>query len=196
MIVEHEPLRVMVYRDWLKAEGARKIVDVSTGAEAFQITQNWKPDLILLDFQLPDTNAFELCGQWRQAGKAFKIVIASGMATNVAFGLAAAEYGVLGYLALPVGPEELYLTIQDVLLFGRCSPSDREQLVRQKAVYEQELAASYAQKLKAISDARELGTDQKSQHSSPLMKGLGRVAEEISKKVGSDFLLKLLSRLL
>ena len=60
LVVDDEPdiLSVIAFR--LKKSGY-EIVTAGDGKETLDLMQNWKPDLILLDIQLPVMDGYEVC---------------------------------------------------------------------------------------------------------------------------------------
>src|SRR5437870_618258 len=61
-------------RDTLGAQGY--VADwVTTGAEALAVAEAERPDVVLLDLQLPDIDGVEVCRRLRAAGTARTIVM-------------------------------------------------------------------------------------------------------------------------
>lgn len=58
LIVEDEESQRLLYQVELEQEGF-SIKTAATTAEADRIIDQWKPDLIIVDIQLPDTNGIE-----------------------------------------------------------------------------------------------------------------------------------------
>lgn len=67
LVVENEPAIREVLRDFLSTEGA-SIVAVETGAAALQACASVKPDIVIVDFVLPDTTGARLIDALRAAG--------------------------------------------------------------------------------------------------------------------------------
>jgi two-component system, cell cycle response regulator DivK len=59
LIVEDNDLNLKLFRDLLGANGYRTI-ETKEGLEAVQITRNQRPDLILMDIQLPEISGLEV----------------------------------------------------------------------------------------------------------------------------------------
>jgi two-component system, cell cycle response regulator DivK len=59
LIVEDNELNAKLFRDLLTSKGHR-ILETREGLEAIRIAQTEKPDLILMDIQLPEISGFEL----------------------------------------------------------------------------------------------------------------------------------------
>lgn len=59
LIVEDNDLNLKLFRDLLGANGYNTI-ETKEGLEAVEITRNQKPDLILMDIQLPEISGLEV----------------------------------------------------------------------------------------------------------------------------------------
>ncbi len=109
------PIRQMV-RITLSTQGWT-ILEAKNGAEALELAQREKPDLILLDVDMgPGPNGFEVCQKLKaDAGtKDIPVVIltAHESESDRAIGFAA---GAEQYLTKPFGPLELIDTIRGIL---------------------------------------------------------------------------------
>ncbi|MDJ0614992.1 MAG: response regulator [Rhizobiaceae bacterium] len=59
LIVEDNELNMKLFNDLLEAKGYN-IVQTSNGMEALDLARNHKPDLILMDIQLPEVSGLEV----------------------------------------------------------------------------------------------------------------------------------------
>jgi two-component system cell cycle response regulator DivK len=59
LIVEDHPLNLKLLRDLLEAHGYRTL-ETGDGLEALNLARQFRPDLILMDLQLPDVSGLEL----------------------------------------------------------------------------------------------------------------------------------------
>lgn len=59
LIVEDNELNAKLFRDLLLSRGHR-ILETREGMEAIRLARTEKPDLILMDIQLPEISGFEL----------------------------------------------------------------------------------------------------------------------------------------
>jgi PAS domain S-box-containing protein len=94
-----------------------RVREASSGAEALQIAEAEKPDLVLLDVNLPDINGFEVCRRLKAGPATARIPVLHVTASyarvpDMAKGL---ESGAESYLTEPVEPEVLVATIRAVL---------------------------------------------------------------------------------
>lgn len=76
---EHEILEL--FRDALARDGRYRVETASTGYEAGMLTESFKPDLIVLDYMLPDVNGNIVCERIRAHPdmKSTKIILISGV---------------------------------------------------------------------------------------------------------------------
>ncbi|MGB5960059.1 MAG: response regulator [Coleofasciculaceae cyanobacterium] len=93
------------------------VQEAATGTEALEMAISWRPDLIILDVQLPDINGFEVCGRLKANPVTAGIPVLHLSATFVegkdkAEGL---DSGADGYLAQPVEAIELIATVKALL---------------------------------------------------------------------------------
>jgi excisionase family DNA binding protein len=81
LVVDDDPEIVELFVDVLERDGRFEVKTASTGYDAGMITQEFNPDLIILDYMLPDVNGNVVC-QTIRAKPEFeqtKIIIVSGV---------------------------------------------------------------------------------------------------------------------
>jgi DNA-binding response OmpR family regulator len=74
LIIEDEPHIVLGLTDALEFEGF-SVVSAGTGSAGVQLARNEKPQAILLDLMLPDTNGFKVCEELRRWDAFIPIII-------------------------------------------------------------------------------------------------------------------------
>jgi DNA-binding response OmpR family regulator len=81
LVVDDDPEIVELFVDVLERDGRFEVKTASTGYDAGMITQEFNPDLIILDYMLPDINGNVVCKTIRQKPEFehTKIVIVSGV---------------------------------------------------------------------------------------------------------------------
>ena len=81
LVVDDDPEIVELFVDVLERDGRFEVKTASTGYDAGMITQEFGPDLILLDYMLPDINGSVVCASIRSKPEFehTKIVIVSGV---------------------------------------------------------------------------------------------------------------------
>jgi DNA-binding NarL/FixJ family response regulator len=77
LIVDDHPSFRATARALLEAEGFSVVDEAADGAEALAKTKELRPDLVLLDVQLPDIDGFEVARRLRENGSAPAIVLVS-----------------------------------------------------------------------------------------------------------------------
>jgi len=81
LVVDDDPAIVELFVDVLSRDGRFDIKTASTGYDAGMITQEFNPDLIILDYMLPDVNGNVVCKTIRSKPEfeRTKIIIVSGV---------------------------------------------------------------------------------------------------------------------
>ncbi|MCD0472296.1 LytTR family DNA-binding domain-containing protein [Flavobacterium sp. JAS] len=110
VIIEDEPA-IRKELEWLVLQEESLKLEAITGSvkESLQIIENIKPDLVLMDIQLTDGNAFDILNQIQEPG--FHIIFIT--AYNH-FAIKAIKYGALDYLLKPIDGNEFSIAIQKV----------------------------------------------------------------------------------
>ncbi|TXK85191.1 response regulator [Paenibacillus sp. N3.4] len=90
--------------------GIEVVGQAGNGKEALRLIDLKKPDIILLDLQMPEMDGLTLARQLRQADPFLKIIVLSGY-DDFAYAQAALELGVMKYLLKPAGDEEILKTV-------------------------------------------------------------------------------------
>jgi RNA polymerase sigma factor (sigma-70 family) len=72
--IEDEPFFIDLVRDILEERGYR-VISAMTAAEGLRLLEENKPDLLILDFNLPDGDGYEICKQLRQEERWQKLPI-------------------------------------------------------------------------------------------------------------------------
>lgn len=81
LVVDDDPAIVEILQDVLERDGRFDVKATSTGYEAGILTQSFNPDLLLLDYLLPDINGNIVCKTIREnaAFANMKIIFVSGV---------------------------------------------------------------------------------------------------------------------
>ncbi|HHH31428.1 MAG TPA: response regulator transcription factor, partial [Polyangiaceae bacterium] len=74
LIVEDEPQIVLGLTDALTFEGF-EVVSADTGKGGMAMARTFKPDAVILDLMLPDTNGFVVCEQLRRENRFIPIIM-------------------------------------------------------------------------------------------------------------------------
>lgn len=90
-----------------------EIREAQNGAEALEILDNWKADILLTDIQMPVMGGLELIDRVSQKSPDIRIIIFSNYA-EFEYAKAALHFGVENYILKPVIPSELESTLRSV----------------------------------------------------------------------------------
>lgn len=92
------------------------VVEAQDGAQALEVARATRPDLVLLDVQIPSVNGVEVCRRLRRdpelSHAAIVMLSAAGQASDRARGLAA---GADEYLTKPFSPLALLSLVRSLL---------------------------------------------------------------------------------
>jgi two-component system, chemotaxis family, chemotaxis protein CheY len=95
LIVDDSPAFLWWARRLLESEGLQVVGTAATGTQALADAVDLRPDVVLLDVQLPDTDGFAVCRHLRRAG--LRVVLCSVRAAGD-YGTRIAESGATGFL--------------------------------------------------------------------------------------------------
>ena len=115
LVVDDEPPILELVRFTLEDEQIR-VLEASDGAQALETALAARPDLILLDVQMPRLDGLEVCRRLRAdaslAGTRIVMLTAAGQDADRALGLAA---GADEYLTKPFSPLALFTLVRSLL---------------------------------------------------------------------------------
>lgn len=115
LVVDDEPPILELVRYTLEDEQIR-VLEASDGAQALEAALAARPDLILLDVQMPRLDGLEVCRRLRAdpslAGTRIVMLTAAGQDADRARGLAA---GADEYLTKPFSPLALFTLVRSLL---------------------------------------------------------------------------------
>lgn len=89
------------------------VLEASCGKEAVQIGCNIKPDLAIMDFQMPDITGVEAANQLREKAEVSCVFLSAY--SDDEFVVKAANAGALGYLVKPVDVQQMLPTIESAM---------------------------------------------------------------------------------
>jgi len=98
-----------------------QVTEAGTGADALRLAEEQRPDLVLLDVNLPDMDGFEVCRRLRAQQSTMTVPIVHISATFLSDKAAELAYegGADSYLTDPVEPAVLLATIHSLLRLRR-----------------------------------------------------------------------------
>jgi two-component system KDP operon response regulator KdpE len=112
LVVDDEPQIRRVLRSTLSSQGYI-ILEAKTGEEAIEVSRKEKPDLVLLDVNMPGMGGIEACREIRRASEAPIIMLTVRSAERDK--VLALDAGADDYVVKPFGIEELLARIRAAL---------------------------------------------------------------------------------
>ncbi len=97
----------------LAGDGMEVIAEAGTGADAVRLTADQRPDVVLLDLELPDMSGLDVLGRIRQTDARVPVLVVS-MHEDAALVRRAVRAGASGYVLKGVGRRELRASIQAI----------------------------------------------------------------------------------
>jgi DNA-binding LytR/AlgR family response regulator len=127
LIVDDEPIARQILRDELRGYADIEIAgEAENGTEALAEIARLKPDLVLLDLQMPGLNSFDVIRQLPADAMPFVVIVTAFDQHAVR----AFEAGALDYLLKPVSPERLEKALDRVRALRGRTEAIAESLVR------------------------------------------------------------------
>ena len=112
LVVDDEPKIVKLARDYLERSGYRVVTAVN-GQTALTIARQEKPDMVVLDLNLPGMDGLDVCRQLRRESDVPIIMLTARVEeTDRLIGL---ELGADDYITKPFSPRELVARVRAVL---------------------------------------------------------------------------------
>lgn len=116
LVVDDDAGIVRLVSDLLQRDGRFEVRTATTGYDAGMLTRDFRPDVLLLDYMLPDVNGNVVCERLRSdpVGRETRILIVSGVVRQREIdGLLAA--GADDFLAKPFDGQELVHRIESLV---------------------------------------------------------------------------------
>ncbi|MBX3251534.1 MAG: response regulator transcription factor [Myxococcales bacterium] len=117
LVVEDDPLNAQVITHFLRAH-SYEVVVARTGAEGVEAFEQTRPDLMLVDIQLPRKNGFEVCFEVKRTeeGRRTPILLMSAVYTDKEHARRySSELQADGYLVKPFDMHGLLTRIQTLI---------------------------------------------------------------------------------
>jgi DNA-binding response OmpR family regulator len=131
LIVDDDPDLLFATARVIQSAGY-EVLTAETGAEGMASVRQNRPDLILLDVILPDTDGHDMCRQLKQDPELHRIfvVLISGTKTESAEQADGLDVGADGYIARPITNRELLARVNSMVRILRAE-KERDQLIVQ-----------------------------------------------------------------
>jgi two-component system phosphate regulon response regulator PhoB len=115
MVIDDEPFILMMIEDKLKRAGI-EVVAIRESVGAVEVIRTEKPDLIIMDWMMPEVSGLEVCRALKADDELKDIPIfmlsAKGQEDDIKRGL---ESGVARYLTKPFSPKALLEVVEEEL---------------------------------------------------------------------------------
>ena len=130
LLADDHPIVRQGLRHLLEAEADLKIVgEASDGLQAVQLTEKFKPNVLIVDIMMPGLNGLEVLRQVKERSPATCSIVLSMQSADV-YVVEALKSGALGYVLKETGPSELANAVQQVIAGRRyLSPRLSERLI-------------------------------------------------------------------
>ncbi len=116
MMVDDEPTTMEVIKAWLVDAGYTNIVETSDSTQAMGLMTRERPDVLLLDLNMPEVTGFDILTSMREDRDLQHVpVIVLTSSTEAETKLQALELGAADFLAKPVDSSELTLRLRNTL---------------------------------------------------------------------------------
>lgn len=115
IVIDDEPFILMMIEDKLK-KGALEVVTVRESSTAMHVIRREKPDLVILDWMMPEMNGIDICRMLKQ-DEALKhvpvfMLTAKGQDADEQLGM---QIGVERYITKPFSPKVLLEMVRETL---------------------------------------------------------------------------------
>ncbi len=116
LIIDDQPFFITLQQAMLQKQGYR-VLAASTGAEGLAQAKQHKPDLILLDVEMPGMDGFAVCEKLKQDEELKKIPVIILTATRVVEDLQNKfrELGVFRWMDKPFDPDVLIQSVREAI---------------------------------------------------------------------------------
>lgn len=111
-----------------KDPGIEVVGDAGTAAEALEMIQRARPDVLLLDLGLPDRSGFDVLNEMRESDTAPLVIVLTSH-TEPSYAARAIAAGAHGYVNKSVTPEDLLSAIRAVSRGEQVIPPGVEQIL-------------------------------------------------------------------
>ncbi len=186
MIVDDEMINIEVVKAYLEEEGFFNFLTTTRSTIAIDMVRNEKPDIVLLDINMPQVSGLDILETMRndlELKLIPTIVLTASHDPHIK--LNALRLGASDFLAKPVDPSELILRLQNVLVVKAYQDhlaKYSERLEEQVRLRTAELVLSRQEAIYCLARAGEYRDDDTGHH----VTRVGRYAALIARELGFD----------
>lgn len=186
MIVDDEMINIEVVKAYLEEEGFTNFLTTTRSTLAIDMIRNDKPDIVLLDINMPQVSGLDILETMRN-DNGLKLIPAIVLTAShdPQIKLNALRLGASDFLAKPVDPSELMLRLQNVLAVKAYQDhlaKYSERLEEQVRLRTAELVLSRQEAIHCLARAGEYRDDDTGHH----VTRVGRYAALIARELGFD----------
>lgn len=186
MIVDDEMINIEIVKAYLEEEGFTNFLTTTDSTKAVEQVRCEKPDILLLDINMPQVSGLEILETMRTS-KELRLIpaIVLTASNDPEVKLKALRLGASDFLAKPVDPSELMLRVQNVLAVKAYQDHLADysvQLEKQVMIRTQELVLSRQEAIHCLARAGEYRDDDTGYH----VTRVGRYARLISEELGFE----------
>jgi two-component system response regulator DegU len=120
---DHPGFRAAIRRLLEKAGDIEVVAEAENGAQAMEMANQYGPDILLLDLEMPDLHGAEVASKLNESGSTVRVLALSGLKDRQVI-LGMCEIGAKGYLVKDEAPELLLEAIRCVAHGDECWLSD------------------------------------------------------------------------
>jgi DNA-binding response OmpR family regulator len=116
LVIEDDVIMQSILRDTIKPEGFEFLLG-STGQAGLDTARKEKPDMILLDINLPDMSGMEVCRNLKSdvTTRHIPVMMLTGQAWEVSNRVQGLDLGAEDYMLKPISPRVLVTRIRAIL---------------------------------------------------------------------------------
>lgn len=112
LYVDDDRVNSLLFTETCRLAGDVAVETAASGSEALELAPRWRPDLLVVDLHLPDTNGYELLARLRQCLQAPEVPAILCTADEAS--LVRAPASAAGFDAVWTKPVELQLIINEL----------------------------------------------------------------------------------
>ncbi len=148
LVVNDSPVTLFGTTSLLQKAGY-EVFQAASGQEGLRQVNETRPDLVLLDVNMPDIDGFEVCQRIKSdpARQSILVVLLSGTTIQSEKQAEGLDLGADGYIVSPVSPQELLARVRAFLRLKKA-----EDALRQHAGHLEEMVAARTQELHAVQE--------------------------------------------